>query len=861
MGIFNGVDKFFASLNNYLNYNLIFIIFIAAFLVVVLCVIISTSQAYEAKLIKAVDMFNNYFINNPQITEQNLVAFNNRMKSKRVPKQLRKQWQQYVLYREHSASHYMSFDDCVATPIRNSSFKRDVKIMNIVAYTFATLSLILNCYFSYENAFSVVLQHVLLCPVLILIINYLATIFFDIRHNAIVSDLYQNYQYFEVNIDKATQTLPEYVDYEVLFDRNEIKKGIPILYAYLQKRAELEQKELERARLRNIEHEKFNFDEAGIASSLVLERAMQEAENYIAERKKLMQDIEQINGDITQEEVNFREITKEYQRQMQVSKESFNNFKQQLEDVSSSIEANYLKKQQQQELDRQRNLEREYDTASDRHKKVLESYQNELINVENEIKKIRTVLENAMMSEFKTYSSKVYDEAYAVIEKREQEKYAKLREDMRQLEEALSAKDKELDQMYGQNESLNVQLGNLSNEYQQEINERDEILSRVSDAVSRKNRSNDANQQEMAEDYNYNYDYPNPEQMPEGEAMYGEYEDYNQPPFEDQYDPNYQQTDYDYNYNQDQTSQNYTYDEPTEQPEAPTFNYLDEAPDVPTFNYLDEELSKPSVEEPKENDEFDFSLVEDEEDEDDARKVELPNDEEQPSNLGELQGKQAAEEKEISAVQKEESTPVRKVGRPRKVVEEPTEKAEPKRRGRPRKEVSNEPIKTPGKPGRPRKVETAQEPVKKVGRPRKEDVATESAPVRHVGRPRKVVEEPTEKAEPKRRGRPRKEVSNEPIKTPGKPGRPRKVETAQEPVKKVGRPRKDDLAQPVNAAEPKRRGRPRKEDVKPTQTEDDFSDLDAYLAEIDSQIAQATAKMEQAKKVLENESKLPKDKK
>ena len=51
-------------------------------------------------------------------------------------------------------------------------------------------------------------------------------------------------------------------------------------------------------------------------------------------------------NEIYQEENAFRETTKEYQRQMQVSKETFENFKQQLEEVTSSIEANYLKKQQ-----------------------------------------------------------------------------------------------------------------------------------------------------------------------------------------------------------------------------------------------------------------------------------------------------------------------------------------------------------------------------------------------------------------------------------------------------------------------------------------------------------------------------------
>ena len=135
----------------------------------------------------------------------------------------------------------MSFENCVAKPIRNSSFKRDVTLLNILSSVFAVVCLVLNLFFSYEaDNLSVLLQHVLLGPAFILLLNCLFTIFLEVRHNAIVSDLHQNYQYFEANIDKATKTLPDYVDYEVLFDRNEIKKGIPILYTYLQKRAEAE---------------------------------------------------------------------------------------------------------------------------------------------------------------------------------------------------------------------------------------------------------------------------------------------------------------------------------------------------------------------------------------------------------------------------------------------------------------------------------------------------------------------------------------------------------------------------------------------------------------------------------------------
>ena len=433
------------------------------FLFTIVCVFISTSRAYESKLIKAVDKFNSYFIDNPQINEENLVAFNMRMKSKKVPKQLRKQWQQFVLYRENKASAYMSFENCVSNPIKNSTYKRDVSLLSVLAYAFAVTSFILNCYYCFETTdVAAVLRTVLLTPVVILLLNYVVVVFLNLKHNAIVSDLFQNYQYFEVNIDKATETLPEYVDYEVLFDKNEIKRGIPILYAYLQKRAEEEQRELERARLKNVEHEKFNFDEEGVAASLVLERAMQEAENYIAERKKYNQDTQQINEDITQEDINYREITKEYNRQMQVSKETFANFKAQLEDVSSTIEANYLKKQQQQELDRQRNLERDFDTATERHKKIVESYHAELDAVDKFIAKSRKNLEDAMKSEFSTYSSKVYDEAKKLVEEREKQKFLKLKEEIKALEEKLITKSNELENVYNQNQLLNEKLSEMS---------------------------------------------------------------------------------------------------------------------------------------------------------------------------------------------------------------------------------------------------------------------------------------------------------------------------------------------------------------------------------------------------------------
>lgn len=805
MNIFNEVDKFFSSLKNYLNYNIIFIIFVSLFLVTVLFVIISTSRAYEARLIKAIDMFNNYFIDNPQITDENLVAFNNKMKSKKVPKQLRKQWQQFVLYREDKASHYMSFDVCVSTPIKNSTYKRDITVMNILTYIYVFACILLNLYFSYEYSqdldLILVLQRVLLCPIIILVLNYIITIFLDLRHNAIVSDLYQNYQYFEVNIDKATQTLPEYVDYEVLFDRNEIKKGIPILYAYLQKRAEEEKKELERARLKNVEHEKFNFDEAGVESSLVLERAMQEAENYIAERKKYMQDMEQINSDITQEEMNFRETTKEYQRQMQVSKESFDNFKSQLEEVSSTIEANYLKKQMQQELDRQRNLERDYDTKTDSHKKLLESYQAELTSVENSIKEARKTLEKGMMSEFDTYSNKVYDAALKAVEEREKENKDKLKQEIKTLEETIVSKDKELDNIYNQNQSLSEKLDQQNSQLQNVQYQQTNVVQPEQSSV----------QQEVE---------PAPQDSYQSDIQFN----YLQPENENQ---NFEQEDSEQNQNENTIEENQA--------------------ESDSINLPESEGQIESVDNSGETTDTDEN-VDNQGEENIVRSENVFTIQDNESN----NRKKAGRPRKI-VIESDEPKIEKKRGRPRKEKVESDEPKVEKKRGRPRK-VQNNSIEKDVKNDEQITDVSTQKNTTRRGRPKtkNEENKLVSESGKRRGRPKKeAVDNQENTTVEKKRGRPRKDDSNV---------------SSEKTTKKVGRPKKvvqegatNSKASEQKSQESKRRGRPRKVETS-SDEQPEINDIDAYLKEIDDQIAKESAKIEETKKELEKNSRISKKK-
>ena len=102
-----------------------------------------------------------------------------------------------------------------------------------------------------------------------------------------LASLYQNFHLFNRYIDKASSTIPKYVDFEILFTRKEIQGGIPVLNEYLEKRARQEAEELEKARQNAVEHEVYNFESTGIDGSLILDRAMKESEIFLNTRQRL----------------------------------------------------------------------------------------------------------------------------------------------------------------------------------------------------------------------------------------------------------------------------------------------------------------------------------------------------------------------------------------------------------------------------------------------------------------------------------------------------------------------------------------------------------------------------------------------
>ncbi len=861
MKIFDAIQSFFSSIGEYVkNFSMLFWIFLGAFLAVSFVVIVITSFAYECQLTKTIDKINKFLERNPRINDDNLVSFNNMMKAHSVPKILRRQWQQFMLYREHSASHYMSFKHCVENPMRNSTYSQQMTVYKIISYILVVLSLVVSTFMAEESSkANLVFQDIVIIPIIILVAYWLISMVLNLIHSAISGDLFQNYQYFEINMDKAMLTLPEFVDYEVLFSQNEIKRGIPVLFAYLQKRAIQEQQELEKARLKSSDHEKFDFDKAGLDGSLVLDRAMRETENFSTQRKNYLQEIERVNNEIAVLENNYKEQIKDYQRQVQTSKETVENLKEQLEQATSTIEINYIKKQMRDEINRQQIAEKDFDILTDKHNQEIKALNQEIKHYDEETKKAKEALETSMLSEFNTYSVKVYDNLEKIVDEKMQAKVDDYKDQIKGLEIQLEEKNEELENVYTRYQEVLAQVPG-------EVQEIEETYTEIPSKKSRRKKKNipvgepedmGMVQPEQVDQYQpeYTEQYANDEPQAQDYAAYEpaqEYASNDTYSYDDQAYDNAQPS-FDY-YNQGYEASNYqTYDNPEYSEYA---NQDDGYDNSQAFDaqqtyvpLAEEQYNEPFGEEYQPATEYNYAEQPAEEQYVDTQDTYAPAESE-PEIAAEPEKEVGFKDADFDIDFDSDTTDTDSFDNMAFSFDlddkqEPQTEVEPEPQPEPEQQDDefddadfdlDEALglydNVSSKKNDDKTVEqdiddlfgsafddedqdadvedwedslpSPMQPKRKAGRPRKEVQEDEDKPKRGVGRPRKVVEE-DELDTPKRgRGRPRKEDT---VEKRG-PGRPRKEDDELgAPKRGRGRPRKEGVA-PASTG---RRGRPRKD--------------------------------------------------
>ena len=677
VNIFNSIVEFFQNVGETLTLEYMLYGFIALEVLLIIVFSVIIHNVYELKLIRAIDKINGYLYNNQYIDETNLIEFNNRMK--KVPKTLRYHWQQYMLYREHSPSYYMSIENCIDRPIKSSAFGTNIKVVKILGYILSMISLILSCGALALSGSTGAGFYVaaLTTPVLILVINSIFVLALQIKKSTNLSDLYQTFHIFDRFIDKAVATLPEYVDYEVLFTRAEIKKGIPVLNEYIEKRQLQEQEEMKRARLNAVEHEQYNFEAAGDKGTLVLERAMKETETFINLKHRLMTEIEQLEGEMESIKRTYDNKTKDYQKNTQTARENIDRLREQMEATTNRIESNYIRKQQTDEVKKLEQLDRDQDDATLRYNQEINSLTEEVNKRKEELEEGRKYVESAMLAEYKTFANKVFKDVRADVDKRvkdERDELVNSREMViSELENSLS----EVEKLEKENSELKNKLGIKDAEYKDELSKREQ-------EIKSKEKFYSQVLKETAEKA----------QLALGEKI-------NKEPEYDEYGGYYDEEGY-YRY------KNGTYYDPEG-------NYHDEFGGIIDVNgvYHAPESKEAQAEEIKE-----------EAKEEPAKKRGRPR-KETVEEENKPAGKRGRPKK---VVENEEPKPAGKRGRPRK---ETTEEAEPKsagKRGRPRKEPVEEENKQAGKRGRPRKETTGEEtpkPAGKRGRPKKNNIDEE----------------------------------------------------------------------------------------------------------------------------------------
>ena len=868
---FLNIRRFLIGLAGTITWDILFYLAIGFELLMIVFFIIKSSFSYEMRMERILYKLNSWLNTNQFIDQNNLIEFNSLMK--KTPKLLRYHWHQYMLYREKDPSFYMSPYNCIEKPLKTSSFSSNIKNLSIINYCIAAVALVIGLAYISTSTFSAAeFAQVLIIPAIVFIVNAIFVMLLRARQDRNLSKFYLYFHYFGRKMDKAVTTMPDYVDFEVLFTKKEIKRGIPVLNEYLEKRARQEQEELEKARLNAVEHENFDFSKAGIDGSLVLERAMKETETYLNFRQRTLGDIQQLESEVDSLKRNYENTQKDYQRKLQASKENVDRLRKQQEESTNRIESNYIKKQQQDEVKKQEQLERDFDDSTVRFNNDIQSLQTEITTKRAELEEHRKIVEDAMNAEYETFSKKVYDQIDKSIEERvNNEKQAiidmkdGIADELQQANFTIEAQKKEISDLRKALEKAGVPQGEF--EYYNEAlrEEAKKIKSGKKNKKEEKVEEQAAQVQEAAE--------PQPEvqaeqpEVQEAQAEPQQTENQAEEPVYDEYGGYYDAEGY-YRY------RNGTYYDPqgnyhdefggyydpqgnyfppenaeqpaeaVQEPEAKVEETPVEQETVPVEEVQVQEPAEVQTEELKEESQGQPAeeVQEEQKPEENTDDIDNFNFFAEPEEK--VEELKAEEEKVEEPKAEEPKEAPKKRGRPRKVqTEEAQEPKQEKKRGRPKKVVEEKPVEQEAEPvkrgrGRPKKVQTEEpEEKKKVGRPKKTDTeenkvgrpsTTKAGASRKVGRPKKAVEEPTEEqtTAPKKRGRPRKteETKTEETKSAAKRGRPKKTEQ-EKPVEekpattaKRGRPKKETTTEATTKPKASR-GRPKKQTSSTAQTQ------------------------------------------
>ena len=448
--VLNSIANFFKNIGGFLGVDLITIITLCLTVVIVFIGALVANFSVEVSTNRKVKQINKYLEVNPFITDENIVEFNRIMKH-RMPRAMRYQWQTYMVNRDEKPSKFLTEDNCITKAFRTSAFMQTIKqvkyaigILSVLSFTLILGALFSNSGAVISDASSVieVLLKASLTPAIIILLAFIFTSLMNVKRNAVLNELFYNFDEMQHRLDNAVSTFPAFVDYEILFTKKEIAAGIPALQEYLKKRADYEQEQLEKARLSQVEHENYDFSKLGIKGTIIMDRAMKECEFYLGNRKILLADIDNLQSEKDLLTKNFEEKNRENQRKLRDIKESLDRLREKLNNTTNKIVGNEIIRQQADEVKKQQLVEKEMDEDNNQFTQEAKKLDDQIERKRAEIEKNKTLVENTLINDFKDYSDKIYDELKQIADSKVFEELSDLRDAKDNLEHELEDRER-----------------------------------------------------------------------------------------------------------------------------------------------------------------------------------------------------------------------------------------------------------------------------------------------------------------------------------------------------------------------------------------------------------------------------------
>lgn len=845
LSLLNSIDgtlrTFFSQLTEALGFGgyLGLVLGVEAFFI--LLFVVKSAFSYEARLKRCIDKCNKWLFRYKKIDENNIKDFNKIIK--KGPKRLVYYWQQFILYRDGGPSAYLSEENVIEKPLKTSSWVSNIKNLGMLSVVWSVIAFIFGASSQSARGFDIdTIVIALVLPCLSALLGVIAIIILKGRRVMNLDDIYHIYHLFSRFLTNATIDLTPYLDFNLLFTQKEIENGNPQLREYYEARARKIKEEFEEAQKNDAPLQTYEFENVGVDGSLLLNRAMRESELYINKKNATLSKIAQIESQKEALRRNFEDVQMSLQRQIQASKENIQKLIEQQAATTNRIEAGLLKNQQQKEVNKNAQLQKDYEKEEERYLRSKAELDGELDKLKEELDKGASDVQKAMSNEYQTFFEKVMKSAYQVAEAKVKEEKQTLASERDKNEEELVSVQTQIKRLKDENDTLRERLARFDENYKQETVEGEQgHYDENGNYIYSDGSYHDTNGLFHDVDgkvYNMNGELVSYDLTPEEQSAkekqelqdqqvesFGAYiNDENQieTPQQEETAP------------QDQKEVNSAMAEIAE-------SMGEEAP------YVEDETQEETPEEQSQETQEEINQETQESEQEENPQEETEQTENlvslNPIFLGDATQESQPSEEQTSQdeVTSEETTPQpeqlleeQKIEEPKVEETKPTEEKPKKKRGRPRKEVAAEPAEVGPKKkrGRPRKVDsqetTQTTPKRKRGRPRKEE--TTEAPKTTT-----VAKKPaTKKSSTK---------SPSKAKTTTKKTSPKSTTTQSKPTAKRGRPKKVVEEAPAVQPTVKKRGRPRK----------DASMDSSFVNQLNELISQQENKLKNLKAFLNSE--------